>query len=102
MEWVKLQTLFDSKEKALKTASIVATTESRLASEQRGPQYEVETTVEQVQDKWQVSWRKVLVGFKTGGCGGCQSCQAKPPVPKQSGQNKGKVIPFKRPAANNK
>ena len=102
MEWVKLQTLFDSKEKALKTASIVATTESRLLNQQRGPQYEVETRVEQAEDKWQVSWRKVFTGFKTGGCGGCQSCQTKTPEPEQQARNTGKVIPFRKPSAENK
>lgn len=101
MEWVTLQTLYDSKEKALRTASIVATTESRLVNQQRGPQYEVETRVEQVEDKWQVSWRKVFAGFKTG-CGGCQSCQAKLPVQKTQEQDSGKVIPFRKPSAKNK
>ncbi|WP_027365508.1 hypothetical protein [Desulfotruncus alcoholivorax] len=99
MEWVKLQTLYDSKEKALKTASIVATTESRLANQQRGPQYEVETRVDQVEGKWQVSWRKVFVGFKSGGCGGCQSCHVKPPEPNK---NNGKIIPFRKPSVEDK
>jgi len=94
MEWVKLQTLFNSKEKALTTASIVATTESRLANQNRGPQYEVETKIEKVEDKWQVSWRKVSVGYKTGCGGGCQSCHSKPPK-----KTNGKVIPFRKPSA---
>ncbi len=90
-EWVTLKSLFDTEEKALKTANIVATTESRLASEPHGPQYEVETRLEQVEDKWRVSWRKVFVGFKSG-CSSCQSCQ--PPAPKRTGT--GKVIPFRK------
>ncbi len=93
MKWVKLETLYDSEEKALKTASIVATTEARLASQKRGSQYEVEIRVEQVEDKWQVFWRKVFVGNKTGCGGGCVSCRNKSPR-----KNKGKVIPFKKPA----
>ena len=92
MEWVKLETLFDSEEKALKTASIVATTETRLANQQRGPQYEVETRIEQVDDKWQVYWRKVFIGNKNGCGGGCASCHNHLPR-----KNKGKVIPFKKP-----
>lgn len=92
MEWVKVSTLFDSEEKALKTASIVATTEARLASEPGGPQYAVETKIEQVGDKWQVFWRKVFVGYKSGCGGGCASCGEKPP-----GRPKGKVIPFRKP-----
>jgi hypothetical protein len=92
MEWVKLETLFDSEEKALKTASIVATTEARLASQKRGPQYEVETRIEQVEGKWQVFWRKIFAGNKIGCGGGCESCRNKLP-----GRTKGKVIPFKRP-----
>ncbi|WP_347488700.1 hypothetical protein ABDB91_16100 [Desulfoscipio sp. XC116] len=93
MEWTTLQSLFDTKEKALRTANIVATTESRLASDPRGPQYEVETRIEQVEDKWQVSWRKVFVGFKSGCNGGCQSCPTKAP----RSTNGGKVIPFRKP-----
>ena len=93
MEWVKLETFYDSEEKALKTASIVATTEARLASQQRGSQYEVETRIEQVEEKWQVFWRKVFVGNKTGCGGGCESCHNKLPR-----KTKGKVIPFKKPA----
>ncbi|MHB8156674.1 MAG: hypothetical protein ACYDEQ_04710 [Desulfocucumaceae bacterium] len=93
MEWIKLEKLYDSEEKAIKTASIVATTEARLASQQRGPQYEVEIRIEQEDDKWQVFWRKVFVGNKTGCGGGCQSCHSsKLPV-----KTKGKVIPFKKP-----
>ena len=91
MEWTKLQSFFDSEEKALKTANIVATTEAKLASQPGGPQYDVETRVEQAEGKWQVFWRKVFVGFKSG-CGGCKSCPEKPP-----GQTKGKVIPFRKP-----
>lgn len=92
MEWVKLQTSFDSEEKALKTARIVATTEARLASQPGGPQYEVETKVEQVEDKWEVFWRKVFVGYKKGCGGGCKSCPEKLPE-----KTKGKVIPFRKP-----
>lgn len=96
MEWVTLQTLFDNEEKAIKTANIVATTESRLASNPNGPQYEVETRIEQVEGKWQVSWRKVFAGFKSGCGGGCQSCQQQR-APKRT--NGGKVIPFRKPNA---
>lgn len=93
MEWVKIQTLYDSEEKALKTANILAITESRLANQTRGPQYEVETKIEQVGDEWQVSWRKVFVGYKTGCGGGCQSCSKELPAQKTNG----KVIPFRKP-----
>ena len=92
MEWVKIQTLYDTEEKALKTASIVTTTETRLANQQRGPQYKVETRIEKVEDKWQVFWRKVFVGNKTGCGGGCERCDKLPR------KNKGKVIPFKKPS----
>lgn len=92
MEWIKLQTSFNSEEKAIKTARIVATTEAKLASQPGGPQYEVETRIEQAEGKWQVYWRKVFVGFKPGCGGGCKSCPEKLP-----GQTKGKVIPFKKP-----
>lgn len=95
MEWVKLQTSFDSEEKAMKTANIVATTEARLASQPNGPQYEVETKIKQVEGKWEVFWRKVSVGYKTGCGGGCKSCHKKLPE-KLPEKTKGKVLPFKK------
>ncbi len=91
MEWVKLETIYDSEEKALKIANIVATTEARLASQKRGPQYEVETRIEQVEEKWQVFWRKIFVGNKTGCGGGCTSCHVQSPR-----KTKGKVLPFRK------
>ena len=94
MEWVKIQTLYDSEKQALRTANIVATTEARLANQQRGPQYEVETRVEQIDEKWQVLWRKVFIGNKTGCGGGCESCSSDP-FPKK---NMAKVIPFRKPS----
>lgn len=94
MEWIKLETLYNSEQQALKTANIVATTEARLANQQRGPQYEVETCVVQIADKWQVLWRKVFIGNKTGCDGGCESCSSDP-LPKK---NIAKVLPFKRPS----
>ncbi|MBS4032549.1 MAG: hypothetical protein KGZ63_14170 [Clostridiales bacterium] len=90
MEWVKLQTSFDSEVKASKAAKIVSTTEARLASQPRGPQYYVETKIEKVNEKWHVYWRKVFIGYEAGCGGGCKSCKDKSPQP-----DKGKVIPFK-------
>ncbi|SPF40669.1 conserved hypothetical protein [Candidatus Desulfosporosinus infrequens] len=93
MEWIKMQTLYDSEKKAIKIASIIATTEARLANQQSGPQYEVETQIEQEGEQWQVSWRKVFIGNKTGCGGGCESCNDNLPRKKL-----GKVLPFKRPS----
>ncbi|GAB6153638.1 hypothetical protein JCM17380_23880 [Desulfosporosinus burensis] len=96
MEWVKIQTLYDSEKQALKTANIVATTEARLANQQRGPQYEIETRVNQIDKKWQISWRKVFIGNKTGCGGGCESCGGNSNLtPKK---NNAKVIPFRKPS----
>jgi len=95
MEWVKIETLYDSEIKAMKIANIVATTEARLASQQRGPQYEVETRIEQVGEKWQVFWRKIFIGNKTGCGGGCESCSSDSNLPKKT---KGKVLPFRKPS----
>lgn len=95
MEWVKIQTLYDSENQAIKIANIVATTEARLANQQRGPQYEVETRVEQADEKWQVSWRKVFIGNKTGCGGGCESCGDSDPLPRK---NIAKVLPFRKPS----
>ncbi len=95
MEWVKIETLYNSEKQALQTANIVATTESRLANQQRGPQYKVETRIDQIDNKWQVSWRKVFIGNKTGCGGGCESCSDDdPPIPKK---HMAKVIPFRKP-----
>ena len=94
-EWVKIQTLYDSEKQALKVSNIVATTEARLANQERGPQYEVETRVEQSDEKWQVYWRKIFIGNKTGCGGGCESCSDNNPLPKKS---MAKVLPFKRPS----
>lgn len=93
-EWVKIQTLYDSEKQASRIATIVATTEARLANQQQGPPYEVETRVEQVEHKWQVFWRKIFIGNKTGCGGGCESCNT-PTAPRK---NKAKVIPFRRPS----
>lgn len=79
MEWIKVKNLYDSEEKAIK----------RLASQPRGAQYEVETTIEQVGEKWQILWRKVFSGHKTGCGGGCNSCHQT-----SSKQTKTKILPF--------
>lgn len=91
MDWVKLQTSFDSEDKASKAAKTVACTEARLASRSRGPQYQVETKIKKIDEKWQVYWRKVLIGYKAGCEGGCEFCKDKLPQPEKS-----KVIPFKK------
>ncbi|MDR3602940.1 MAG: hypothetical protein P4L49_21105 [Desulfosporosinus sp.] len=93
MEWIKIQTLYDSEKKALKTANIVATTEARLANQQSESQYEVETRLEQVGEQWQIFWRKVFVGNKTGCGGGCESCSDTMPR-----KNMGKILPFRKPS----
>lgn len=96
-EWKIVQTIYETEEKANKAAMIIATTEARLASAPKGPQYEVETKVEKTEEGWQVAWRKIFVGFASGcgdGCGS-SSCSSEPPVKKA-----GKVIPFRRPNNN--
>lgn len=92
IEWVKIPTLYDSEKQALKIANIVATTEARLTNQQNGPQYEVETRIEQVEEKWQLFWRKVFIGNKTGCGGGCESCNSEPTPNK----NLAKVLPFRK------
>ncbi|MBS4024022.1 MAG: hypothetical protein KGZ79_16655 [Dethiobacter sp.] len=91
MEWVKLQTSFDSEGKALKAANTAAIIEARLTSQPRGPQYQVETKIKKVDEKWQVFWRKVFIGYEAGCGGGCKACDDKSPQ-----SDKGKVIPFKK------
>lgn len=93
MEWERIQTLYDTETKAYKIAGIVATTETRLANQQRGPQYKVETRVEKVGEKWQVFWRKIYVGNKTGCGGACESCGDNLPR-----KTKAKVLPFRKPS----
>ena len=92
IEWVKMKMLYNSEEQALKVANIVATTEARLANQKNGPQYEVETRIEQVEEKWQLFWRKVFIGNKTGCGGGCESCSSEPLPSKKLA----KVFPFKK------
>ncbi|EEG76559.1 hypothetical protein [Dethiobacter alkaliphilus] len=91
MSWVKLKSSFATEEKAQKAAGIVVTTEGRLASEPGGPQYDVETRIEQGEDGWHVYWRKVFTGYDSGcgggGCGSCGDSEAEP-------QQKAKIIPF--------
>ena len=94
MEWVSLRKSFTTEAKADDAANIVATTEARLANQARGPQYQVETRVEQIDGQWQVFWRKVLIGYSSGCGSGCGSCHESPPQTTK----KGKVIPFKQPA----
>lgn len=93
MEWVKVKTAYETEDKAKKAASIVATTEARLASQPHGPQYNVEIRIQQDGGNWLLYWRKVFVGNQSGCGGGCGSCQEDKPSPGV----KGKVIPFKRP-----
>ena len=64
MEWVKIQTLYDSEKLALKTANIVATTEARLANQPQGPQYEVETRIEPVKKNGRFFGAKFLSEIK--------------------------------------
>ena len=91
--WVKLKSAFATEEKANKAAGIVATTEGRLASEPGGPQYEIETRIEQGEEGWHVYWRKVYVGYQSGcGGGGCGSCGESEAEPTKTA----KVIPFPR------
>lgn len=94
IDWIKVRTIYETEEKANKAVRILATTESRLASMSKGPQYEVETKVKSTEDGWQVEWRKVFIGISSGCGGGCgsSSCSTEPQVKKS-----GKVILFKRP-----
>ena len=94
MEWKKVQTIYETEEKANKAVGIITTTEARLASIPKGPQYEVETKVERTEDGWQVAWRKVFIGIASGcgkGCG-TSSCTSEPQVKKA-----GKLILFRKP-----
>ncbi|MGF7185453.1 hypothetical protein GGQ84_001542 [Desulfitispora alkaliphila] len=94
MDWNKTQKIFSTREKAEKSAQIIAVTESRLLSVPKGPQYTIETKVEEVEGGWQVLWRKIFVGYDSG-CGKrCGSCDTSSSSPQKS---MGKVIPFKKP-----
>jgi hypothetical protein len=89
MEWNKINTFYETEEKAKRAAGIISITESRLASQHRGAQYEVETKIEQVEEKWQIFWRKKFIGQKSGCGGSCNSCNDKTPI-----KSKSKIIPF--------
>lgn len=93
-EWVTMNRIFPTEDKALKAAGIIRITESRLLSVPRGPQYDIEVGVDKVADGWQVRWRKVLTGYDSG-CSGCGSCNN---VTDESGKQKqepGKVLKFR-------
>jgi len=72
--WVNLNKIFLNIKQAENAAKIVETTESRLSSIPRGPQYNIETEVYEVNDGWRIRWRKVFVGNDSG-CKGCSSCE---------------------------
>jgi hypothetical protein len=92
VDWEKLNNAYGSEDKAKKAADIVATTEARLANQRGGPQYTVETRIEQENGHWHVYWRKVIMQSQ-GGCGaGCGSCKSSTKKP----TTKAKVIPFKK------
>lgn len=92
-EWVTMNRIFPTEDKAIEVAKIIRITESRLLSVPRGPQYDIEIKVDKVDDGWQVRWRKVLTGYDSG-CGGCGSCDNVTGNGKQN-PGQGKVIKFK-------
>lgn len=91
-EWVTVNKVFPTEEKALKAANIISVTESRLQSSPKGAQYDIETEVLQSDDGWYVRWRKIFAGFG-GGCSGCGSCNTGPENRQET--RPGKVLEFK-------
>lgn len=91
-EWNRVKTIYPTKEKAQKAAGIISITEGRLASSPRGPQYTIETRIEEGPDGWQVLWRKEFAGIASGCGGGCSTCSSD--HAREHGN--GKVIPFKK------
>ena len=93
-DWVRVASVYPTEEKAKKAANIIEITESRLANSPNGPQYMVETMIEKVAEGWQILWRKLFSGYKSGCGGGCSSCGSEDTSRKK--KEMGKVIPFKR------
>jgi hypothetical protein len=91
VDWEKVKNPYNTLEKARQAADIVATTEGRLASQRGGPQYEVETRIEQEADSWYIYWRKVPLPPR-GCASGCGSCGTPPKKP----TGRARVLPFKR------
>lgn len=92
-EWVNLNQVFVTMEKAQKVANAIIVTESRLSSSPSGPQYDIETEITQVSDGWRVRWRKIQVDFD-GGCQGCGACSIEENRIKQE-TRMGTVIQFR-------
>ena len=92
-EWVTMDRIFPTEEKALKIGNTIRIAESRILSIPRGPQYDIEIRVDKVEDGWQLRWRKVLTGYDSG-CGGCGSCKDVTEKEKQN-PGPGKVIKFR-------
>lgn len=93
-DWVIVKTIYSSEIQARKAAQVITVTESRLVSAERGAQYDIETEVAETPQGWQVRWRKVLVGYGSGGCGGCGSCQGQDEQARNEAAM-GKVLLFK-------
>ncbi|HWI54729.1 MAG TPA: hypothetical protein VNT57_03485 [Desulfobacteria bacterium] len=95
-EWVVVNKVFPTEEKARKASNIISVTESRLLSSPNGAQYDIETEVLQTGDGWQVRWRKVFAGIG-GGCSGCGSCNSGPENRQDTrqGTKPGKVLEFR-------
>lgn len=88
--WNKTKNIYETEEKAMKTANIIEATEGRLASSKKGPQYGVETKIEKISEGWIVLWRNVLLPPNAQGCGsGCGGCGSKPNLEESNG-NKNK------------
>ena len=92
-EWVIVEKIFPSEDKAQKAALVIKVTESRLLSATRGAQYDIETEVAVVSGGWQIRWRKVLMGYDSG-CSNCGSCQNQGKQAKTE-RRPGKVLQFK-------
>lgn len=97
-EWSILERDFPTKEKAIKAAGIIQITESRLSSNPKGPQYDIETEIFEIQNRWQIKWRKVFVGYNSG-CSNCNSCKENAP-PLKTSTRSGKLLEFKKPVGN--
>ncbi len=91
-EWVMVNKVFPTEEKALKAANIISITESRLQSSPNGAKYDIETEILQTDEGWQVRWRKVFLGFG-GGCSGCGSCNTGPE--QRQAAKPGRILEFK-------
>lgn len=94
-EWIVVERIFPTQDKAKQAIGIIEIAESRLSSNAKGSRYDIETETFETEAGWRVKWRKVFAGYNSG-CSNCSSCGESPTPVKATGKT-GKLLEFRRP-----